>query len=137
MPATGLPIIALDAGAIGERLQGVVGATVLPMDATAANILAVLRDTAGPYTLAGEPLLRDAGESNQAAYLSQHHKAIAGHEKQELDLGEVTAQLLKLVSEHPALEHPARHGRIAESLIAVCQSNLTAASASDTKRTSA
>ena len=102
--ATGLPIIALDAGAIGERLQGVVGATVLPMDATAANILAVLRDTAGPYTLAREPLLRDAGESNQAAYLSQHHKAIAGHEKQELDVGEVTAQLLKLVSEAPGLQ---------------------------------
>ena len=39
--ATGLPIIALDAGAIGERLQGVAGAKVLPMDATAAEVLAV------------------------------------------------------------------------------------------------
>ena len=102
--ATGLPIIALDAGAIGERLRGVAGATVLPIDAAAADILDVLRDIPGPYTLAGQPLLRDEVESNEATYLAQHHEAIVGSKKSELDAWEVLPQLLNLLSEAPALE---------------------------------
>ena len=102
--ATGLPIIALDAGAIGERLQGVAGAKVLPMDATAAEVLAVLRDIAGPYTLAGEPLLRDTVESNQAPYLRRHNQAVADSEKAAFQAREVLPLLQKVTLEAPALQ---------------------------------
>jgi GT2 family glycosyltransferase/glycosyltransferase involved in cell wall biosynthesis len=48
---TGLPIWALDAGAIGERLEGVERAFVLPLDASAEQVLAALLQSASVYAL--------------------------------------------------------------------------------------
>ena len=56
--ATGLPIVALDAGAIGERLKGVEGATVLPLDASAEQVLDALLDVESIYQLRDVELIR-------------------------------------------------------------------------------
>ncbi len=98
---TGLPIVALDAGAIGERLQDVAGATVLPIDAKPADILGVLGETAGPYTLSEGLLMRGAGHSNNAAYVARHHQPIANLERKMLLKDIVLAQFLKMIAEAP------------------------------------
>ncbi len=102
--ATGLPIVALDAGAIGERLQGVAGATVLPIDAKPADILSALSGTAGPYLLSEKPFMRSADHSDCLAYITRHYKPIAELERAGLSKEGVLAHLLKIISEAPQLQ---------------------------------
>jgi len=52
--ATNLPIFALDAGAIGERLRGVDSATVLPLDASDQMILDALKQSVSCYTVSAK-----------------------------------------------------------------------------------
>ena len=97
--ATGLPIVALDAGAIGERLEGAAGATVLPIDAAPADLLAVLRDTAGPYALREENPVRGAIHSDNVAYVTRHNQPVADLERITLQKDAVAARVLRIIAE--------------------------------------
>ena len=102
--ATGLPIVALDAGAIGERLKGVAGATVLPIDAKPADILGVLSGTVGPYALSEEPFMRVADHSDGVTYVARHHQPIADLEPVVLHTDAVLARVLRIMSVAPQLQ---------------------------------
>ena len=54
--------------------------------------------------MAGEPLLRDTVESNQAAYLRRHNEAVADSEKAAFQAREVLPLLQKVMLEAPALQ---------------------------------
>ena len=102
--ATGLPIVALDAGAIGERLRGVTGATVLPIDAKPADILGVLGETAGPYALSEGPLMRGVGHSDNVGYVARHHQPLEDFERTTLRKDTVLAQFQRMIAEAPQLK---------------------------------
>ena len=101
---TGLPIVALDAGAIGERLQDVAGATVLPIDAEPADILGALGETAGPYTLSEGPLMRGVGHSDNVGYVARHHQPLEDFERTTLRKDTVLAQFQRMIAEAPQLK---------------------------------
>ena len=75
--ATGLPIVALDAGASGERLKGVERATVLPLDASAQQVLDALLGVESIYQLRDMELNRAPSPQAGSAYVAAHGDPLA------------------------------------------------------------
>jgi len=66
---TNLPIVALDAGALGERLRDVDGATVLPLDASNEMILDTLEQSVSAYKINAELPKRIDPRTSPADYV--------------------------------------------------------------------
>ena len=69
--ATGLPIWALEGGAIGERLQGVDRATVLPGDTSATQLLASMKLAESIYSVKQIQAVAEASGLPAAEYISR------------------------------------------------------------------
>ena len=94
--ATGLPIVALDAGAIGERLKGVEGATVLPLDAAAEQVLDALLAVESVYQLRDVERSRDSNTQAGSAYVAAHSEPLIDLKSSSLDVDQVAATTISL-----------------------------------------
>lgn len=83
--ATNLPIIALDAGAIGERLGNVQGATVLPLDASNQVILDALQQSVSVYRANAGAAVRKSAVPSPRAYLKALRMPLGNAEPPEVN----------------------------------------------------
>jgi GT2 family glycosyltransferase/glycosyltransferase involved in cell wall biosynthesis len=83
--ATNLPIFALDAGAIGERLKGVDSATVLPLDASNQMILDALEQSVSCYKVGTELPLRTTQWASPADYIMALNSPLGDAETSEFE----------------------------------------------------
>lgn len=112
--ATNLPIIALDAGAIGERLRGVEGATVLPLDASNQVILDALQHSASVYRTSTDVTARKICVASPIDYVAALGMPLGDTEIPEIELASQLELMIRLRQEGPSL-HPWEIG-IAELL---------------------
>ena len=103
--ATNLQIIALDAGAIGERLRGVEGATVLPLDASNQVILDALQHSASVYRANAGRAVREIAVPTPKAYLKALGMPLCDAGTSEIEPASQLALLISLRKKAPPL-HP-------------------------------
>ena len=103
--ATNLPIIALDAGAIGERLRGVEGATVLPLDASNQVVLDALQQSVSVYRANTVTAARKSLVPSSKAYLKAFGMPLGGAGTPEIEPASQSALLISLRKTAPPL-HP-------------------------------
>ena len=94
--ATGLPIVALDAGAIGERLKGVERATVLPLDASAQQVLDALVASVSIYQLRDMALDRAPSIPASSAYLAAYSEPLTDSRSPNLDVEQIVATMISM-----------------------------------------
>ena len=94
--ATGLQIVALDAGAIGERLKGVERATVLPLDASAQQVLDALLGVESIYQLRDMELNRAPSPQAGSAYVAAYGDPLADLRSSNLDFEQIAAKMISL-----------------------------------------
>ena len=94
--ATELPIVALDAGAIGERLKGVEGATVLPLDASAQQVLDALLAVESIYQLCDVELIRAPTSSASSAYIEAYGEPLTDLKSSSLHVERIAATTISM-----------------------------------------
>ena len=94
--ATGLPIVALDAGAIGERLQNVEPATVLPLNATTEQLLDAVLAVESIYQLRDMERSRAPSTSLGSAYLDAYSEPLSDLKSSSLDVERVAATMISM-----------------------------------------
>ena len=107
--ATNLPIIALNAGAIGERLRGVAGVTVLPLEASNQVILDALQQSASVYRANTGTAVRKSPVPSPEAYVKALGVPLGGAGNPETDSACQSDLLVSLRKKAPAL-HPREIG---------------------------
>ena len=94
--ATGLPIVALDAGAIGERLKGVAGATVLPLEASAEQVLDAVIAVESIYQLRDVEMGRVSNVAAGSAYIAAYSESLTDAQSSRLDVEQVTTMMIPM-----------------------------------------
>ena len=94
--ATGLPIVALDAGAIGERLKGVERGTVLPLDASAQQVLDALLSVESIYQLRDMEMNRAPSPQAGSAYVAAYGDPLIALRSSNLDFEQIAAKMISL-----------------------------------------
>jgi GT2 family glycosyltransferase/glycosyltransferase involved in cell wall biosynthesis len=94
--ATGLPIVALDAGAIGERLEGVEGMSVLPLGASTEQVLDAVIAVESIYQLRDVKRSRDSNTQAGSAYVAAYSEPLTHLNSSSLDVEQVAATMLSL-----------------------------------------
>ena len=94
--ATELPVVALDAGAIGERLKGVERATALPLDASAQQVLDALLSVESIYQLRDMELNRAPSPQAGSAYVAAYGDPLIALRSSNLDCEQIAAKMISL-----------------------------------------
>jgi GT2 family glycosyltransferase/glycosyltransferase involved in cell wall biosynthesis len=94
--ATGLPIVALDAGAIGERLKSVEGMSVLPLDASVEQVLDAVIAVESIYQLRDVEVGRVSNAAAGSDYIAAYSEPLTDAQSSRLDVEQVATMMIPM-----------------------------------------